>query len=110
MSLSDVPDERITSSTKFDSVTNKNQLKSQRGSICHSSGQRRDLIDDGQISDKDLTRLKTISADIGSKTPFDYLSIPRRNIECGVTGNDFDDAIGFREPTFDDHSSRISWQ
>jgi hypothetical protein len=101
---------KIASSTKFYSVTNKNRPKSQRGSICHSSGQGRDLIDDGQISGKDLTKLKTIAADIGSETPFDYLPIPKRNIEWEVTGNDFDDVVGFGESPFDDHSSRISRQ
>jgi hypothetical protein len=54
------------------------------------------------------TRLKTITVDIVSETPFDYWSIPRRNTELGVIGNDFEDAVGFGEPPFDDYSSRIS--
>jgi hypothetical protein len=107
MSLYDVPDERIASSTKFDSVANKNGLGSQRGSICHSSGRHRDFIDDGQINGKDMTRPKAIAADIGSDNPFNQLFIPRRNTEWEVTGNDFEDTVGFGEPPFDDHSSII---
>jgi hypothetical protein len=75
MSLQDVLDERIASSTEFDSVTNKNRPKSRRGPIYYPSGQRRDLIDDGQISGKDLRSLKTMVVDIGAETPFDHLSI-----------------------------------
>jgi hypothetical protein len=103
MSLQDILDERIAFSTEFNSVTNKNRLKSHRGSICHPSGQCRDLTDDGQISGKDLTRLNAIAADIGLETPFNYLLISRRNTERRVTGNSFDDAVGFGEPPFDDH-------
>jgi hypothetical protein len=110
MLLLDIPDEGIASSTEFDSVTNKNRLKSQRGSICHSSGQRRDLSDDSQIIGKDLTRLKTIAVDIGSETSLDYLSMPRRNTEWRATGNGFEDVVGFGELPFNGHSSRISRQ
>jgi hypothetical protein len=70
----EIPDKENCFSTEFNSIMNRNRLKSDRGPICYPRCRHRDLIHGDQISSKDLTNLKSRAADIGSETPCKLLA------------------------------------